>query len=139
MFLTRLVYTSTIADNFSPQDIEAIIEIARKNNRKHNVTGMLCFNRKYFLQCLEGSRTQVNKIYYNILNDPRHSNIIMLDYKEITSREFSEWSMGYIPESSLTAPINLKFSGTPEFDPYKMSGESAFQMLLALRESVPSL
>ncbi|WP_415905490.1 BLUF domain-containing protein [Neptuniibacter sp. QD48_55] len=139
MFLTRLVYTSTIADNFSPQDIEAIIEIARKNNRKHNVTGMLCFNRKYFLQCLEGSRTQVNKIYYNILNDPRHSNIIMLDYKEISTREFCEWSMGYVPESSLTAPINLKFSGTPEFDPYKMSGESAFQMLLALRESVPSL
>lgn len=139
MFLTRLVYTSTISDNFSPQDIEAIIEVARQNNRKHNVTGMLCFNRKFFLQCLEGSRTQVNKIYYNILNDPRHSNIIMLDYKEITSREFSEWSMGYIPESSLTAPINLKFSGTPEFDPYKMSGESAFQMLLALRETVPAL
>ncbi|WP_415901144.1 hypothetical protein [Neptuniibacter sp. QD48_11] len=63
----------------------------------------------------------------------------MLDYKEISTREFCEWSMGYIPESSLTAPINLKFSGTPEFDPYKMSGESAFQMLLALRESVPSL
>lgn len=139
MFLTRLVYTSTIEDNFSPQDIEAIIEIARKNNKKHNVTGMLCFNRKYFLQCLEGSRTQVNKIYHNILNDPRHSNIIMLDYKEISTREFCEWSMGYVPESSLTAPINLKFSGTPEFDPYKMSGESAFQMLLALRESVPSL
>ena len=139
MFLTRLVYTSTIADDFSPQDIEAIIEVARKNNRKHNVTGMLCFNRNYFLQCLEGSRTQVNKIYYNILNDPRHSNIIMLDYKEISTREFCEWSMGYVPESSLTAPINLKFSGTPEFDPYKMSGESAFQMLLALRESVPSL
>lgn len=139
MFLTRLVYTSTISDSFNNDDITAILETARKQNGKKNVTGMLCFNRKYFLQCLEGSRTNVNQTYYNILNDPRHCNIIMLDYKEITMREFSDWSMGYMPESNLTAPINLKFSGTDDFNPYAMSGESAHQMMLALKNAVPSV
>ncbi len=139
MFLTRLVYTSTISESFSSEDVTTILETARKNNDKNNVTGMLCFNRKYFLQCLEGSRTTVNKTYHFILNDPRHSNIIMLDYKEINMREFSEWSMGYMPESSLTSPINLAFSGTPEFNPYEMSGESAHKMMLALKNSVPSV
>ena len=139
MFLTRLVYTSTISENFSPEDIESILAVARENNGENNVTGMLCFNRKYFLQCLEGSRTEVNNTYHKILNDQRHSNIIMLEYKEINSREFSNWSMGYMPESSLTSPINLKFSGTPKFDSYEMSGESAHEMMLNLKASVPSV
>jgi len=139
MFLVRLVYTSTISKDFSSTDIEKIIETARENNGKNSVTGMLCFNRKYFLQCLEGSRRKVNQTYHHILNDPRHSDIVMLDYKEIVSREFNEWSMGYMPESSLTGPINMKFSGTPDFGPYEMSGESAHKMMLELKDTVPSI
>lgn len=139
MFLTRLVYTSTVSEEFSPTDIEEILVSARKNNSKACVTGMLCFNRKYFLQCLEGSRSKVNYVYHKILNDPRHSNIIMLNYQEISVREFSEWSMGYIPESSLTLPIIVKFSGSAEFNPYAISGESAYHMMLALKDFVPSI
>jgi hypothetical protein len=134
MFLTRLVYASTISENFSSSDIEEILKSARKHNKINNVTGMLCFNRKFFLQCLEGSRTKVNEAYHKILNDNRHSKIVLLDYKEIDMREFSNWSMGFMPESSLTAPINLKYSGRGEFLPYEMSGESAHQMMLELRE-----
>jgi hypothetical protein len=137
MYLTRLVYTSTISDEFTEKDIEQILKSARTYNPKNNVTGMLCFNSKFFLQCLEGSRTHVNETYHKILNDKRHNNIIMLDYKEISAREFSNWSMGYMPESSLTNPINLKFSGTPEFEPYEMSGESAHGMMLSLKDNVP--
>ena len=134
MFLTRLVYASTISKDFNCDDIERILSIARKNNEKNSVTGMLCFNRKYFLQCLEGSRTNVNMAYHKILNDSRHSHIVLLDYKEIDMREFSNWTMGYMPDSNLTAPINLKYSGKGEFMPYEMSGESAHQMMLALKE-----
>ncbi|WP_440903029.1 BLUF domain-containing protein [Catenovulum sp. SX2] len=139
MFLTRLVYTSTITDSFSPSDIELILEAARKNNGKRNVTGMLCFSRKYFLQCLEGSRTQVNQIYQKILNDPRHTNIVLLDYQQISHREFSEWSMSYIPESSLTSALSLKYSGASTFNPYEMSGESAHEMMLLLKCTIPSV
>jgi hypothetical protein len=137
MFLTRLVYASTISDNFNCDDIESILAAARKHNNRNKVTGMLCFNRKYFLQCLEGSRTKVNETYHNILNDNRHSHIVLLDYKEIPMREFSHWSMGYLPESSLTAHTNLKYSGKGEFMPYEMSGESAHQMMLELKELAP--
>jgi hypothetical protein len=52
-------------------------------------------------------------------------------------REFSHWSMGYLPESSLTAHTNLKYSGKGEFMPYEMSGESAHQMMLELKELAP--
>lgn len=139
MFLTRLIYTSTITDAFEHTDIEDILLKARGKNEELNVTGMLCFNRKYFLQCLEGSRTNVNLTYHKILNDQRHTRIVMLDYKEIVSREFSEWSMGYMPESSLTRPINLRYSGASDFDPYGMSGESAHHMMIALKQTILSI
>jgi len=137
MFLVRLVYASTATPGFNPEGIQQILESAKHHNRRNNVTGLLCFNRKYFLQCLEGGRSLVNETYHRILNDPKHTNIVMLDYREIVRREFGDWSMGYMPESSLTAPVNLKFSGTPEFDPYHMSGESAHQLMLELSKTVP--
>lgn len=137
MFLIRLVYTSTKDESFQSADIEGILSAARKNNKTNNVTGMLCFNRNYFLQCLEGTREDVNNIYHKIAKDPRHHNMMILDYQEVTHREFDQWYMGYMPESSLTAPINLKYSGTPYFEPYEMSGESALNMLIALRETIP--
>ncbi|UTA47691.1 BLUF domain-containing protein [Simiduia sp. 21SJ11W-1] len=132
MLLTRLVYTSTISSAFTSDDLEKILEISRKNNPKKGITGMLFFNQKYFLQCLEGSRQEVNATYHKLAKDARHTNIIILDYKEVDFREFSAWSMGYLPESSLTAPIILKYSGLNAFNPYEMSGESAHKMMLEL-------
>lgn len=137
MYLVRLIYASKKTQDIGPQDIEQILKSARANNQELDVTGMLCFNRKFFLQCLEGSRKKVNHIYHKILNDPRHSDIVMLDYQEISKREFSAWSMGYMPESSLTRPVLLKFSGSGDFNPYEISGESAHGLMLALRENVP--
>ncbi|TQV77499.1 BLUF domain-containing protein [Aliikangiella marina] len=139
MYLIRLVYTSSVSEQFSQGDIENILDVARKNNNKLNVTGMLCFNSRLFLQCLEGSRENVNKVYHTILNDPRHEKIEILEYQEISEREFDTWSMGYVPESSLTKPLNLRFSGSPHFSPYEMSGDSAHRLLLALRDTVPNI
>lgn len=139
MFLVRLVYASSITEGFNEEEIKKILETARKTNQDLQVTGMLCFAQKYFLQCLEGGRTNVNEIYHKILNDSRHNNIVLLDYKEIVQREFSEWTMGYIPESKLTRPLNLLFSPTADFNPYHMSGESCHQLMLSLKETIPTV
>ncbi|MDA0117824.1 BLUF domain-containing protein [Vibrio sp. T11.5] len=136
MYLVRLVYASTITKGITESDIQNILDVARKNNALVDVTGLLLFNRNYFLQCLEGSRAQVNKIYHQILNDQRHEDILLLDYTEIFEREFGDWSMGYIPEMNLTTPINLKYSVQAKFDPYSMSGGSAHKLLLNLRNVV---
>ena len=137
MYLVRMVYASRVTEGFNENEIESILTSARKNNTKSSVTGILCFNHNYFLQCLEGSRRKVNATYHSILNDPRHNEIILLDYKEIVEREFSEWNMGYMPESSLTKPITMRFSGSPDFNPFDMSGESAHQLMITLSKTVP--
>ncbi len=136
MFLVRLIYASKISSGFGPEDIESILQSARTYNVKTNVTGMLCFSNDYFLQCLEGSRTAVNNTYQQILNDKRHHNVIMLNYTQIPEREFEKWSMGYVPQSKLTESLNLKFSGSIDFNPFKMSGESAHLLMQALKDSI---
>ncbi|OIQ26511.1 BLUF domain-containing protein [uncultured Vibrio sp.] len=139
MFLTRLIYASTITEALADAPVDSILESARSNNELNDVTGILYFNRKYFLQCLEGSRTAVNKTYQTILQDNRHSDIVILGYEEISEREFSDWKMGYIPSSSASKPLNIKFSGSSDFVPYQMSGESAYKMMLELKGSLPTI
>lgn len=136
MFLVRLIYASKISSDFGPEDIENILQSARTYNVKTNVTGMLCFSNDYFLQCLEGSRTAVNNTYQQILNDKRHHNVIMLNYTQLPEREFEKWSMGYVPQSKLTESLNLKFSGSIDFNPFKMSGESAHLLMLTLKDCI---
>lgn len=139
MYLVRLVYASRISEVFKPSDIEEILKIAKANNREVGVTGILCFSRKYFLQCLEGGRQAVNKTYHKILNDPRHEQIVLLDYRQIDQREFSRWGMAYVPEQAMTDDINLLFSRSRDFDPYSISGEGAHKMMLKLSESLPTI
>lgn len=137
MFLVRMLYASRVSDDFNSDDIEDILSKAREHNTKNCVTGMLCFNQKYFLQCLEGSRSKVNETYHKILNDSRHEHIVLLDYQEIIHREFSEWSMGYMPTASLTRHAIIKHSGQNEFVPFEMSGGSALDLMINLRNTIP--
>ena len=107
MFLVRLIYTSTAVDTLKPADYQSILTSSIKNNTAVDITGMLCCDGRYFLQCLEGSRIAVNRAYSKILNDPRHKDIMLLNYGEVADRHFSEWSMGYIALSS-NAEVDIK-------------------------------
>ena len=137
MFLVRLVYVSQVTDSVTEDDVQQILGSARKNNAELEVTGLLCFNRKYFLQCLEGSREKVNNIYHKICNDKRHNHLVLLDYQAIDRREFGDWTMGYVPDISLTENLNLKYSSSKVFSPYQMSGQACHDLLMELSLTVP--
>lgn len=139
MSLIRLVYTSLVSGTLSNWDIELILESARKNNFDQGVTGILYFNNNHFLQCLEGDREKVNALYNKIVNDERHHKVVILDYQEVHCRDFNDWSMGYIPTSSTTAPLALKFGSTHEFDPYSITGSSAYSLLIEMKKLLPSI
>ncbi|WP_394182340.1 BLUF domain-containing protein [Marinomonas posidonica] len=136
MSLVCLLYASTISENFSPEDIKQILSSAERNNAKQHVTGMLSFNRQYFLQCLEGSRQQVNEIYHRIARDPRHQRLEILDYQAIPKRSFSEWHMGYLQDTQTLSELYYQYSPNDQFDPYTMSPEGAFLLLLDIKAEI---
>lgn len=91
----RIMYMSYASEPLDDIQLEEILEKARLNNLKLNVTGILIVKGSIFLQCLEGKKEDVLFIYNKILNDERHGNIIDLVEEDIENRLFPDWSMGY--------------------------------------------
>ena len=119
MFLVRLIYASTAGGSLAPADYQGILAASIKNNCKLDMTGMLCCDGRYFLQCLEGSRLAVNRTYSKIISDPRHKDVLLLSYGEVASRHFGEWAMGYVALSSdaiadIKPDVLLRLLGDPE-------------------------
>ncbi|BFM51304.1 BLUF domain-containing protein [Marinomonas sp. THO17] len=136
MSLVCLLYASTISENFSPDDIKQILSSAERNNGKQHVTGMLTFDRRYFLQCLEGGRENVNQVYHRIARDPRHQRLEILDYQCVPHRAFANWNMGYLQNTQTLIELFYKYSPSNQFDPYQMSPEGAFMLLLDIKQEI---
>jgi hypothetical protein len=133
MCLISLTYTSEMTVN---TDFMDILEVSRKKNESAGITGVLLFCNNNVVQCLEGAREAVNETYASIVRDNRHRNPLLVDYRDISVRVFSHWSMGYVPESSVTRSILLKYSVSQDFQPRLLSGESCLGMLTELSREV---
>jgi len=135
MNLVRLVYASRFCDSkYDSKELSRILECATAKNPEFEITGELIFGDDYFLQCLEGGREEINKLYFKIQQDPRHESVMILSYEEVTEREFSEWSMKMVMLTERNRSLIQKYSATSKFDPFKMKAKSALQLLIALKD-----
>ena len=93
--LIRLVYVSNInkKSKLDPSLFEHIRSHAEDYNRKNNITGMLCNNQKYFLQCLEGTKQALLPLMDRIFKDERHDKIRVTLLKPIDNYSFDDWRM----------------------------------------------
>ena len=115
--LVRLLYVSRAVDT-SSEAIEAILTQSRQHNPASGITGVLCYGGGIFLQAIEGGRSAVSDLYGHIQRDPRHKDVELLAFEEITERRFGGWTMGQVNLAKLNHSIVLKYSERPEFDPY---------------------
>ncbi len=140
MYLVRAIYVSTIANRQDSAALPDIMRVAQANNEKHNLTGLLVFSSKYYLQAIEGGRQAVNQLLGNLYRDTRHSDMLLLGLQEITQRAFPDWSMRFVPAESATRQILLRNGTERELKPYAMSYGSAQGLLLdmqALAQPLP--
>jgi hypothetical protein len=127
--LVRLLYASRSAEPDSSEFTEAILAQSRSHNPSCGITGILCYGGGIFLQALEGGRTEVSELYGHIQKDPRHKDVVLLHYAEITERRYSGWTMGQVNVAKLNASILLKYSAKPVLDPYAVSGVVSLALL----------
>jgi len=130
--LVRLLYVSKAVNDDANSHTEAILASSRSHNVSNGITGILCYGGGIFLQVIEGGRAQVNELYNALVQDKRHTDVVLLHYEEITQRRFSGWTMGQVNLAKLNTSIVLKYSEKPELDPYGVSGS----MTLALLEEL---
>ena len=132
--LVRLLYASRSVSEIDDALLNAIMERSGRFNTEFGITGILCScaQSRTFLQALEGGREAVNALYGNIARDPRHREVTLLDYAEITERRFSSWRMGSVNMSRVNVGSILRFSEKPVLDPFSMSGATALLLLQEL-------
>lgn len=126
--LVRLLYASRAVDP-SPAAIDSILTQSRQYNPVSGITGILCYGGGVFLQAIEGGRVPVNDLYGHIQKDPRHKDVVLLSYEEISERRFGGWTMGQVNLSKINTNILMKYSEKPELDPYSVSGHVSLALL----------
>ena len=120
--LVRLLYASRAVTTLDADALGVILKQSKANNPLCGVTGVLCFSGGIFMQVLEGGRTVVNQLYNRIAGDPRHADVVLLSYEEISERRFAGWAMGQVNMARLNPALLLKYSETATLDPYAVSG-----------------
>lgn len=93
--LRQYIYVST-APQLGRGEIDSILESCQRNNAARNVTGLLLYNGRNFLQLLEGAGEDLEWVIGRISSDPRHSGISVLADVDCEERSCPDWLMRHI-------------------------------------------
>lgn len=124
--LVRALYVSRAVGPQTGTVTARILAAAQAHNKAHAVSGVLCQGQGLYLQVLEGDRAEINRLYAQILKDPRHHDVQMLSFDEIDERRYPEWSMAHVVLPDDDAMVLMQH---PEFDPYSASGAFVLRMV----------
>jgi acylphosphatase len=93
--MLAIVYISSAVPPFSDSDLIALLKQSRKKNAELEITGILLYKDGDIMQLLEGPKEAVKKLAQTIYADKRHRGIIQLLQRNISQREFPDWSMEF--------------------------------------------
>lgn len=133
--LVRLLYCSEMAEPRGSKLLEDIMVQSRRFNPERGVTGLLCVSDAQFIQVLEGGRAQVSALYNAIVRDPRHTQVTLLSFEEITERTFGSWSMGQVELAKINPGLLLKYFEHAKLEPTAASGRATKALLEELLAS----
>ena len=95
---------------------------------------MLLYHEGSFLQVLEGDEQVLESLYAKIAKDKRHHRLVALLRRQVDTRHFDQWQMGF----ALTKALPKNMPGFSEYlrlrgDPIE-SGNAAARLLAAFRD-----
>ena len=130
--LTRLLYVSKPVGPITTFVTSSILEVCSVNNKKAEITGVLCQGSGIYMQVIEGKRSAINALYSRIISDKRHNQIELLSFEEVGQRRYGHWSMALVQLSIDDPMVQLAH---PEFDPYSASSKDAIRIIDELIKS----
>jgi len=91
--LSTVVYRSKAVRDMSPPDLRDLTLKSQERNRREAVTGLMLYDGGQFFQWLEGPPVSVDRLMGSICQDPRHTNIEILNNQSAAARTFGDWNM----------------------------------------------
>ncbi|KXF79953.1 BLUF domain-containing protein [Enterovibrio coralii] len=92
--MIAIVYTSQATTDFDKESLKSLLLQCRINNKKKNVTGLLLYKNREFIQVIEGEDEDVEETFKHIKTDPRHDGVEAILKERIDKRFFPFWAMG---------------------------------------------
>ncbi|MFD2163165.1 BLUF domain-containing protein [Paradesertivirga mongoliensis] len=90
-----LIYRSEAVNPMPEETLKLLLAQSRERNKTMDITGMLLYFDKKFLQLLEGDEKEVKRLYADICADNRHRNVYTLKEGPAENRLFPGWSMSF--------------------------------------------
>lgn len=88
-----ICYTSKSVQDLSLEDVESIFKSTVIKNTERNITGILLYNSGCFFQVLEGEKSKVRELFYDIIYpDKRHSELFVVMEKFTEVPFFSSYN-----------------------------------------------
>jgi hypothetical protein len=91
--LSTVVYRSRAVQPLSAPDLRRLTQQAQARNRTESITGVVVYDHETFFQWLEGPAANLSRIMGSIRNDPRHTDIEILDDQTAGARRFGDWDL----------------------------------------------
>ena len=99
--LFRAIYVSTAKRDLRDEELAHLLEVSRRNNAAWDITGVLCYHDRGFIQVLEGPEGPVEALLATTGRDTWHTGVSVLDRSRTDARVFGGWSMGWVGASDL--------------------------------------
>lgn len=133
--LSYLVYISLRTPECTDAEIDKILKSCQSNNKHDDITGVLLYSQKQFVQYLEGENDKILALFDKIKQDPRHTKVIMMTNFPIKERAFPSWQMAgkSVDFSSLEYQTNINPQDKREFDKL-LAGETSNQALNIIKK-----
>lgn len=93
--IKTVCYLSDSVEHNTMDELKILYEKAKENNRVNNITGVLIYKDRNFLQVLEGEEHHVDQTFKRIKKDKRHKNIFEIINSEIEERIFEDYNFGF--------------------------------------------
>lgn len=107
----QTIYSSESATPMQLDDLEEILQHARRSNAAKGITGALVYVDGVFLQILEGNFDAVRELMEKIVVDVRHETITVLKEGEISAAAFADWKMAYVGATAEQVALWAGLSG----------------------------
>lgn len=103
--MEHIIYCSAAQVSFDDAALKRLLGAARRFNTSVDVSGVLLFHKGTFLQVLEGEPAALDAVFARVQGDTRHRGMRILHRAALTQRQFSDWSMGWVPAEMAIALI----------------------------------
>jgi inosine/xanthosine triphosphate pyrophosphatase family protein len=120
------MYVSKPVEPITTYVTTSILEASGINNKKAEITGVLCQGSGIYMQVIEGKRSAISALFARIMADKRHNTVELLCMEEINQRRYAQWSMALVPLSMDDPMVQMAH---PEFDPYSASSADAMKII----------